>query len=54
MVTSFGEANLVAEVDEIRSETELSHTAECDEQEKVRVISRFEGGHRGGERGDFW
>lgn len=49
MITSFGKTNLVAEIDEVRSETELSDGAERDEQEKIRMISRLEGGHRGGE-----
>lgn len=49
MVTSFSEANLIAKVDEIGSETKLSHGAEGDEQEKIWVIVRLEGGHIGGE-----
>lgn len=50
MVTSLGKTNLVAEIDKVRSETKLSRSAESDEQEKIRVISRLEGGHRGGEK----
>ena len=45
MVRSLCEANLVAEVDEVGSETKLSHGAEGDEQEKVWMISGLEGGH---------
>jgi len=51
MVSSFSEANLIANVDEVGSEPKLSHGAEGDEQEKIWVISRFEGGHLGEERG---
>lgn len=50
MITGFGKTNLVAEIDEVRSETELSDSAERDEQKKIRMISRLEGGHRGGGR----
>lgn len=50
MITSISEANLVAEIDEVGSETKFGQGAEGDEQEKIRVISRFEGGHIGGGR----
>jgi hypothetical protein len=50
MVASLSEANLVAEVDEVRGETKLSDSAEGDEQEQIRVISRLEGRHCGGDR----
>ena len=50
MVTRFDEANLIAKVNEVGSETELSHGAEGDEEEKIWVISRFEGCHLEGER----
>lgn len=52
MVAGLCKANLVAEIDEIRGETQLGYCTECDEQEKIRVISCFEGGHRGLEKGD--
>ena len=51
MVASFSEANLIANVDEVGSETKLSHGTEGNEHEKIWVISRLEGGHLGGERG---
>jgi len=51
MVASFSVANLIANVDEVGSEPKLSHCAEGDEQEKIRVISRLEGGHLGEGRG---
>ena len=51
MVASFSVANLIANVDEVGSEPKLSHGAESDEQEKIRVISRLEGGHLGEGRG---
>lgn len=53
MIASFGEANLVAEVYEVRAETKLGRGAECDEDEKVRVISRLEGRHCGGKEGRY-
>ena len=53
MIASLGEANLIANVDEVGSETKLSHGTEGDEHEKIWMVSRFEGGHLGGERGRF-
>jgi len=49
MVTRLSKTNLIANVDEIGSETELGHGAEGDEQEKIWMISRLEGGHLGGD-----
>lgn len=54
MVATLVEANLVANVDEIGSEAKLGHGAEGDEQEKIWVVSRFEGGHSGGEGKRCW
>lgn len=50
MVARFSEANLIANIDEVGSETKLGHGAEGDEQEKIWVISRLEEGHLGGMR----
>jgi len=44
------EANLIANVDEVGSEAKLGHGTEGDEDEKIWVVSRLEGGHLGGER----
>ena len=49
MISTSYEANLVADVDKVGSESKLSHSAEGDEHEKVWVVSRLEGGHLGGE-----
>lgn len=50
VVTSLSEADLIAKVYEVGSETKFRQGAEGDEQEKIWVISRLEGGHLGGKK----